>query len=123
MLVGTKGPRSSGSPPGTPASGILGRRTWPTAAAGCSRPARRPAAPAATWRTSVNALIDLDGSGPPSGRTLAGSPQQLIDQLGQFTDLGFDEFILPDWNLGATVAERADKLARIKSEVFDQLPG
>ncbi len=78
--------------------------------------------PATVW-TSVNALIDLDGSGPPSGRTLAGSPQQLIDQLGQFTDLGFDEFILPDWNLGATVGERADKLARLKTEVFDQLPG
>ncbi len=78
--------------------------------------------PATMW-TSVNALIDLDGSGPPSGRTLAGSPQQLIDQLGQFTDLGFDEFILPDWNLGATVGERADKLARLKTEVFDQLPG
>jgi alkanesulfonate monooxygenase SsuD/methylene tetrahydromethanopterin reductase-like flavin-dependent oxidoreductase (luciferase family) len=77
--------------------------------------------PATVW-TSVNALIDLDGSGPPSGRTLAGSPQQLIDQLGQFTGLGFDEFILPDWNLGATLGERADRLARLKTEVFDQLP-
>jgi probable F420-dependent oxidoreductase len=77
--------------------------------------------PATMWR-SVNALIDLDGSAPPSGRTLAGSAQQLIDQLGQYAGLGFDEFILPDANLGATVAERADQLARIKAEVFDQLP-
>jgi probable F420-dependent oxidoreductase len=76
--------------------------------------------PATMWR-SVNALIDLNGSAP-SGRTLAGSAQQLIDQLGQYAGLGFDEFILPDTNLGATVAERADQLARIKAEVFDQLP-
>ena len=80
--------------------------------------------PATMW-TSVNALIDLGDSRPPSGlagRTLAGSPAQLIDQLGQFTALGFDEFILPDWNLGNDPAERADHVARIKSEVFDQLP-
>jgi probable F420-dependent oxidoreductase len=77
--------------------------------------------PATMWR-SVNALIDLDGSAPPSGRTLAGSAQQLIDQLGQYAGLGFDEFILPDANLGATVAERADRLAQIKAEVFDRLP-
>jgi alkanesulfonate monooxygenase SsuD/methylene tetrahydromethanopterin reductase-like flavin-dependent oxidoreductase (luciferase family) len=76
--------------------------------------------PATMWR-SVNALIDLGGSAP-SGRTLGGSAQQLIDQLGQYVGLGFDEFILPDANLGATVAERADQLARIKAEVFDQLP-
>jgi probable F420-dependent oxidoreductase len=76
--------------------------------------------PATMWR-SVNALIDLGGSAP-SGRTLAGSAQQLIDQLGQYAGLGFDEFILPDTNLGASVAERADQLARIKAEVFDQLP-
>jgi len=76
--------------------------------------------PATMWR-SVNALIDLGGSAP-SGRTLAGSAQQLIDQLGQYAGLGFDEFILPDANLGATVAERTDQLARIKAEVFDQLP-
>jgi probable F420-dependent oxidoreductase len=76
--------------------------------------------PATMWR-SVNALIDLGGSAP-SGRTLAGSAQQLIDQLGQYAGLGFDEFILPDANLGATVAERADQLAQIKAEVFDQLP-
>jgi probable F420-dependent oxidoreductase len=83
----------------------------------CEKTGRDPA----TMWCSVNALIDLDGSTPPQGRTLAGPARQLIDQLGHYSELGFDEFILPDGNLGASSAERSDKLARLKAEVFDQL--
>ncbi len=76
----------------------------------------------ATVRTSVNALVDLDGSAPPPGRAaLFGSAQQLVDQFGQYAELGFDEFILPDWNLGEDSAERADTIARIKTEVLDRV--
>ena len=86
----------------------------------CEKVGRDPA----TVRTSANALVDLDGSAPPPGRaSLFGSAQQLVDQFGQYAELGFDEFILPDWNLGTDKSERADKLARIKTEVFDQLSG
>jgi probable F420-dependent oxidoreductase len=82
----------------------------------CKQVGRDPA----TVRTSVNAIVDLDASTPPAGRAaLFGSAQQLVDQFGQYAELGFDEFILPDWNLGADKSERADKLARIKTEVFD----
>jgi probable F420-dependent oxidoreductase len=78
--------------------------------------------PAAMW-TSVNALVDLDGSAPPPGRAaLFGSAEQLLDQFGRYAALGFDEFILPDWNLGPDKSERADSLARIKTDVFDRLP-
>jgi alkanesulfonate monooxygenase SsuD/methylene tetrahydromethanopterin reductase-like flavin-dependent oxidoreductase (luciferase family) len=77
----------------------------------------------ATMWTSVNALVNLDNSLPPADYpTIAGPVQQVIDQLGEHADLGFDEFILADWNLGADKAERADNLARIKTEVLDQLP-
>ena len=77
--------------------------------------------PATVW-TSANALVDLGGSAPPPGRAaLFGSAQQLVDQFGRYAELGFDEFILPDWNLGADKSERADKVARIKTEVFDHL--
>jgi probable F420-dependent oxidoreductase len=77
--------------------------------------------PATVW-TSVNALVDLDGSAPPPGRAaLFGSASQLVDQLGRYAELGFDEFILPDWNLGADKSERADKLARIRAEVLGHL--
>jgi probable F420-dependent oxidoreductase len=78
--------------------------------------------PATMW-TSINVLVDLDGSAPPPGRpTIFGSAQQLVDRLGQYAELGFDEFIVPDWNLGTDKSERADKLARIKTEVLDRLP-
>ncbi len=123
LLVGTRGPRMlritarHANEWNTWHAPDLADRIQALAEA-CEKAGRDPA----TMSRSVNALIDLDGSAPPSGRTLAGSAQQLIDQLGQYAGLGFDEFILPDANLGATVAERADQLARIKAEVFDQLP-
>lgn len=77
--------------------------------------------PATIW-TSVNAFIGLDAATRPEGRAaIFGSAQQLADELGLYAEAGFDEFILPDWNLGADRAERTDNLARIKTEVFDQL--
>ena len=73
-------------------------------------------------RTSVNALIDLAGDDSiPGFRALRGSEEQVRDQLGGYADLCFDEFILPDWNLGATASERADRLAHIKSEILDRV--
>ena len=85
----------------------------------CEKAGRDPA----TMRTSVNAMVDLDGQNPVPGRpVVTGTAQQVIDQLGQFADLGFDEFVLPDWNLGDSYAECSDNLARIKTEVFDRLP-
>jgi probable F420-dependent oxidoreductase len=77
--------------------------------------------PATIW-TSVNALIEFDARTPPPGRAvLFGSAERLVDQIGQYAELGYDEFILPDWNLGTTKTEIADNLARIKAKVLDQL--
>lgn len=85
----------------------------------CEEVGRDPA----TVRTSVNAIVGLGAGTPPPGRaSISGSAQQLIDTLGQFADLGFDEFILPDGNLGPDKSQRADNLARIKAEVLDQVP-
>src|ERR1700744_2298626 len=51
--------------------------------------------PATIW-TSVNALMELDASTPPPGRAvLFGSAQRLVDQIGQYAELGYDEFIMP----------------------------
>jgi alkanesulfonate monooxygenase SsuD/methylene tetrahydromethanopterin reductase-like flavin-dependent oxidoreductase (luciferase family) len=84
----------------------------------CEQTGRDPA----TMATSVNAFIELDASEPTRSRSIAGSPQQVLDQLGQLAEHGFAEFILPDWNLGSSLAECLDNLARIKTEVLDHLP-
>jgi probable F420-dependent oxidoreductase len=124
LLVGTRSPRmlritarhaDEWNTWGTPEQAAVHRAALIET---CQEVGRDPAA----VRTSVNALVDLDGSAPPPGRAaLVGSAQQLVDQFGQYAELGFDEFILPDWNLGEDRSERADKLARIKTEVIDQV--
>ena len=125
LLVGTRSPRmlritaryaSEWNTWGTPEQAADHRAALVET---CDKVGRDPA----TMRTSVNAMVDLDGSMPTPGRAaLFGSAQQLIDQFGQYAELGFDEFILPDWNLGPDKSERADKLARLKTEIMDQLP-
>jgi probable F420-dependent oxidoreductase len=124
LLVGTRGPRmlritarhaDEWNTWGTPEQAAVHRAALIET---CHEVGRDPA----TVRTSVNAFVGLDGSVPPPGRAaLFGSAQQLVDQFGQYAELGFDEFILPDWNLGTDRSERADKLARIKTEVVDQV--
>jgi probable F420-dependent oxidoreductase len=125
LLVGTRSPRmlritaryaNEWNTWGTPEQAAVHRAALVET---CGKVGRDPA----TMRTSVNAMVDLDGSVPPPGRAaLVGSAQQLIDEFGRYAELGFDEFILPDWNLGSDKSERADKLARLKTEVMDQLP-
>jgi probable F420-dependent oxidoreductase len=124
LLVGTRGRRmlritarhaDEWNAWGTPEQAAVHRAALIEA---CEKEGRDPA----TMRTSVNAFINLDGTAPPvSARaTLAGPASAVVDQLGQYAELGFDEFILPDWNFGGETL--ADSLARIKAEVFDQLP-
>jgi probable F420-dependent oxidoreductase len=125
LLVGTRSPRmlkitaryaNEWNTWGTPEQAAGRRAALIEACAAVDRD------PATMW-TSVNALVDLNGSAPPPGRAaLFGSAQQLLDHLGQYAELGFDEFILPDWNLGTDISQRADSLARIKTEVLDLLP-
>ena len=122
ILVGTRSPRMLGITArqadewntwGIPEQAAVNRTAL---LAACDKAGRDPA----TMRTSVNAFIDLGGTNPPGGRpTLSGSVSAVVDQLGQYAELGFDEFILPDWNLAAD--KLTDTLARIKTEVLDQL--
>ncbi|HEX3515876.1 MAG TPA: LLM class flavin-dependent oxidoreductase [Trebonia sp.] len=124
LLVGTRSPRmlritarhaDEWNTWGTPEQAAVHRAALIET---CHEVGRDPA----TVRTAVNALVGLDGSAPPPGRAaLFGSAEQLVDQFGQYAELGFDEFILPDWNLGEDSSERADNLARIKTEVMDRV--
>ena len=85
--------------------------------------------PATKW-TSVQALMFLTDSedradeiraGQWGERSIVGSAAQLVEELGAYAAQGFDEFIVPDWNLGRTEPERRDALARIHAEVLTQL--
>jgi probable F420-dependent oxidoreductase len=53
----------------------------------------------------------------PPERSLVGTPAQLVDVLGRYVELGFDEFIVPDFTLGRDPARRADTYATFWSEV------
>ena len=124
LLVGTRGPRML-------RIAVRHANEWNTWSApdlaerraallqACERPAASPR------RCGPRSTPSLNSAGARRRRAAPPSParaQQLVDQLGQYADLGFDEFVLPDWNLGADISERSDNLARIKAEVLDQLP-
>jgi alkanesulfonate monooxygenase SsuD/methylene tetrahydromethanopterin reductase-like flavin-dependent oxidoreductase (luciferase family) len=102
--------------------------TWGDSKMAAERHARLVAAceqvdrdPATLWK-SVNAMVDLGGTAVPPGRPeLAGSAAEVVDQLGRYAEIGFDEFILPDWNLGDSHTARLDAINRFKAEVADQL--
>ena len=110
--------------------------TWGGATMAAERRARFDAAlesagrdPASMW-TSVQALVSITDDdaatvtaldGPMGERSIAGTAAALVDAIGRYTELGFDEFIVPDWNLGDTPAERRESLERIKTEVIDKL--
>ena len=80
--------------------------------------------PATIWK-SVNALVELDASTPPPGRAvLFGSgpggtrrPDRAVRRVS-----GYDELpSCPSWNLGTDKTEIADNVARIKTQVLDQV--
>ncbi len=85
----------------------------------------------ATKRTTAQALVILTDdqgtvdqamSGPMADRTIAGSDDQLVEQLARYAEAGFDEFIVPDFALGRTHEERLDNYRRIAENVAPHLP-
>jgi alkanesulfonate monooxygenase SsuD/methylene tetrahydromethanopterin reductase-like flavin-dependent oxidoreductase (luciferase family) len=106
--------------------------TWGNVATATSRRAAFSDACAAEGRdehsmhTSVQALIVISesadvieraGVGPYGERTLAGSVAQIVDAIGSYAELGFDEFIVPDFNLGRDPAQRRERLERIDADI------
>jgi probable F420-dependent oxidoreductase len=57
----------------------------------------------------------------PAERSIVGTPAQLVDALGRYVELGFDEFIVPDFTLGRDHPRRLDTLARFQSDVASHL--
>lgn len=73
-----------------------------------------------TMRRSVQALVFMGDPDPeaPAARTVSGNPQQLVDQLNRYVEMGVHEFAILDDPLGDTPSERMDNLARFHAEVM-----
>jgi len=44
----------------------------------------------------------------------------LVDEVGQYAEIGFDEVIVPDFALGPTTEARADAFRQFNEEVASQ---
>ncbi len=53
----------------------------------------------------------------PADRSVVGSTTQLVDAVGQYKDLGFDEICVPDFTMGQTPSERSDNYEKFWNEV------
>ena len=98
------------------------RTAWTEA---CERAGVDPASKA----TSVQALVFLTDDdaaakavldGPMGSRSIAGTADSLIEQLAAYEAAGFDEFIVPDFNLGDSREQRTDKLQQLHDEVVSR---
>ena len=57
------------------------------------------------------------------GRSLVGTPAEIVDLLGEIASMGIDEFGIPDFSLGSSAAERQDSLDLIAAEILPHLRG
>ncbi len=85
----------------------------------------------ATMRTSVQALVVMTDddkvvegalNGPMGDRTIAGSDDRIVEELGRYVEAGFDEFVMFDATLGATHDERIEGYRRFITELAPQVP-
>jgi probable F420-dependent oxidoreductase len=53
----------------------------------------------------------------PAERSIVGSAAELVDRLGAYAEAGIDEFIVPDFTLGRTEAERLETIDRVWEEL------
>jgi alkanesulfonate monooxygenase SsuD/methylene tetrahydromethanopterin reductase-like flavin-dependent oxidoreductase (luciferase family) len=79
--------------------------------------------------TSVQALIVITesadviaraGAGAFADRTLAGSVAEIVDAIGRYAELGFGEFIVPNFNFGSAREQRQERLERIDADIVSQ---
>ncbi|MCP3939125.1 MAG: LLM class flavin-dependent oxidoreductase, partial [Actinomycetia bacterium] len=128
ILVGTGGPRmcritarhaQEWNTWGGPEMAGGARGTFDTA---CEQVGVDPA----SKHTSVQALffptddqdqIDQILAGPMGERSIVGSNEHIVDAIGRYAELGFDEVIIPDFTVGNTVEERHGFYQRFMTEV------
>ncbi|MGA1747449.1 MAG: LLM class flavin-dependent oxidoreductase [Ilumatobacteraceae bacterium] len=94
--------------------------------AACETVGRDPATLHASVQVAIHLSDDADANakvlaGPLGARTVAGGAGELIETLSKYVDLGFDEFIVPDWLMGSTHSARVEHLDRLHTEVISKL--
>jgi alkanesulfonate monooxygenase SsuD/methylene tetrahydromethanopterin reductase-like flavin-dependent oxidoreductase (luciferase family) len=80
----------------------------------------------ATMHRSVQAMVFLTDDQQRIDRALAAVPDRavagtsaaIVEAVGAYGELGFDEFIIPDFTLGRDAAERRDTYERLQAEVI-----
>ena len=78
----------------------------------------RRSAQALIFLTDSDAERDRVRAVAPADRSLVGSASELIDLLGQYVELGIDEFGVPDFTLGTSSEQKLHAYERILSEVL-----
>lgn len=73
------------------------------------------------FMTDDSSFVDKVLAGPMGDRSIAGSDDHIVEQLGLYAEQGFDEVIVPDFTLGATAEERLDAYARFATDIAAQL--
>jgi alkanesulfonate monooxygenase SsuD/methylene tetrahydromethanopterin reductase-like flavin-dependent oxidoreductase (luciferase family) len=56
----------------------------------------------------------------PMERSIVGTTSQIVDAIGQYVELGFDEVCVPDFTLGGSAAQRLDAYGSIWANVASQ---
>ena len=84
----------------------------------CERVERDPAtmrtcAQAVVILTDNQSVIDKVRAGEMAARTLVGPIGAIVDEVGRYAELGFDEFIVPDWTLGDDMSDRHGVLSEL----------
>jgi alkanesulfonate monooxygenase SsuD/methylene tetrahydromethanopterin reductase-like flavin-dependent oxidoreductase (luciferase family) len=132
ILVGTSGARmcritarhaQEWNTWGAPEMAARGREIFTTA---CDAVGVDPA----SMHTSVQAMFNMTDDadkiakilgGPMGERSIAGSNDHIVEQLGQYVEMGFDEVIVPDFTLGATPEERRANYETFTGDIIPQL--
>lgn len=83
----------------------------------------------ASKHKSVQALFFLtddqekiDGAlaGPMGDRSIAGSNDRIVEAIGQYAELGFDEVIVPDFTIGKTADDRREAYEIFMADIVPQ---
>ena len=81
--------------------------------------------PATLWKSTQALVFMTDNAelaenikgGDMGERSIIGSNEQIVDEIGRYAELGFDELIVPDFTLGATPDERLAKYDEFRTEI------